>query len=71
MQESEGLSPEVKASLRNNEETFRKSAFSGENHILKNRELHIDFKTPAEGLGVNGDEKLGVKLSKIKREYLI
>ena len=46
----------------------------GENHILKNRELHIDFKAPVEKLGgnqdtpnklgVNSDEKLGVKLNK-------
>jgi ATP-dependent DNA helicase RecG len=49
----------------------------GENHILKNRELHVDFKAPVDDseklgvnqntpniLGVDGDDKLGVKLNK-------
>ncbi len=59
---------------------FFENLLFGENHILKNRELHIDFKTPAEGLGVNqntpnisgvnSDEKLGVKLNKNQARIL-
>jgi fido (protein-threonine AMPylation protein)/DNA-binding CsgD family transcriptional regulator len=55
----------------------------GENHVLKNRELHVDFKAPVDDseklgvnqntpniLGVDGGEKLGVKLNKNQARIL-
>lgn len=63
---------------------FFENLLFGENHILKNRELHVDFAASANSdaeklgvnrntpnkLGVNGNEKLGVKLNSNQQRIL-
>jgi hypothetical protein len=57
-------------------ELFFRNLLLGENNVLKNRELHIDFKklgvnknTPHK-LGVNEGKSLGVKLNKNQTKML-